>query len=174
MWLDTACAVGHPTVISALRSYLPDLTLQDGELRNALMVAILWGHQDKAMLLLEYYSLNLPLLLSQKDAEGLMVNDYCERYSAVRIKDRINELTHNNIPTRVIVFNTNARKRSPFEEKEVEIILKKNNDRIYMFVGEYICQKTDGIYEVPQNESKTIKKFKFLNIYIKDEFKKCL
>ena len=47
-----ACAVGHPTVISALRSYLPDLTLQDGELRNPLIVAILWGHQDKAMLLL--------------------------------------------------------------------------------------------------------------------------
>ena len=85
--LHVACAVGHPTVISALRSYLPDLTLQDGELRNPLMVAILWGHQDKAMLLLEYYSLNLPLLLSQKDAKGLMVNDYCERYSAVRIRD---------------------------------------------------------------------------------------
>lgn len=103
-------------MISALHSYLPDLTLQDGELRNPLMVAILWGHQDKAMLLLEYYSLNLPLLLSQKDAEGLIVNDYCERYSTFRIRDRINELTHNNIPTRVMVFNTNAQKRSPLEE----------------------------------------------------------
>ena len=105
-------------MISALRSYLLDLTLQDGKLRNPLMVAILWGHQDKAMLLLEYYSLNLPLLLSQKDAEGLISNDYCERYSAVWIRDRINELTHNNFPTRVIVFNTNARKRSPFEEEK--------------------------------------------------------
>ncbi len=33
--LHVACAVGHPTVISALRPYLPDLTLQDGELRNS-------------------------------------------------------------------------------------------------------------------------------------------
>jgi len=41
-------------------------------------------------------------------------------------------------------------------------------------ICEYICQKTDGIYEVPQNESKLIKNFNFLNIYIKDEFKKCL
>lgn len=61
-------------VISALRPYLPDITRQDGDLWNPLMIAIYLGHPDKSMFLLEWYSLNLPLLPLQKDAKGLTVN----------------------------------------------------------------------------------------------------
>ena len=41
--LHVACEVGHPTVISALRPYFPDLTLQDREFRNPLIVTIFLG-----------------------------------------------------------------------------------------------------------------------------------
>ena len=68
------------------------------------------------MLLLEWYNLNLPLLLSQKDDEGLAVHDYCERFSATQVKDRLAELTYNCFPTRVIVFNPNSREKSPLKK----------------------------------------------------------
>jgi ankyrin repeat protein len=115
--LNIACAEGHPMALSALRSYNPDLSIQDNSGRNALMIALSACSPYKAMLLLEWQSFDLPLFLQQQDSEGMTVHNYCDRFFASRVKDRIKELTTGSFPTRVIVFNYNHRNRPSYNEK---------------------------------------------------------
>ena len=84
-----ACAEGHPMALSALRSYNPDLSVQNNSGRNALMIALSACSPYKAMLLLEWQAFDLPLLLQQQDSEGMTVHNYCERFFVSRVKDRI-------------------------------------------------------------------------------------
>lgn len=115
--LHIACAIGHPMVLSALRPYNPDVTIQDNSGRNALIIALSANNPYKAMLLLEWHSLNLSLLLQQQDAEGITIYNYCERFSVIRVKNRIKELTNDYFPTRVIVFTHNHRDRPPYDKQ---------------------------------------------------------
>ena len=108
--------IGHPMVLSALRSYNPDVSIQDASGRNALMIALAANNPYKAMLLLEWQSLDLPLLLKQRDAEGLTVYNYCDRFFATRVQDRIRELTTDSFITRMIVFKYNHQIR-PHKER---------------------------------------------------------
>jgi ankyrin repeat protein len=114
--LHIACAEGHPLALSALRSYSPDLSIQDINGRNALMIAIAASNPYKAMLLLEWQSFDLPLLLQQQDSDGRTVHNYCDLFFAPRVEDRIRELTIDSFPTRVIVFNYNHRTGKPSED----------------------------------------------------------
>jgi ankyrin repeat protein len=87
--LHFACAEGHPMALSALRSYNPDLSVQDNSGRNALMIALSACSPYKATLLLEWQAFDLPLLLQQQDSEGMTLQNYCGRFFASRVKDRI-------------------------------------------------------------------------------------
>jgi hypothetical protein len=90
--------------------------MQDIRGRNALMIALAASSPYKAMLLLEWKSFNLPLLLQQQDSDGRTVHNYCDLFFAPRVEDRIRELTVDSFPTRVIVFNYNHRTGQPSEE----------------------------------------------------------
>ena len=80
------------------------------------MIALAANNPYKAMLLLEWQSLDLPLLLKQRDAEGLTVYNYCDRFFATRVQNRIRELTTDSFITRMIVFKYNHQIR-PHKER---------------------------------------------------------
>ena len=80
------------------------------------MIALSACSPYKAMLLLERQSFDLPLLLQQQDSEGMTVHNYCDRFFASRVEDRITELTIDSFPKRVIVFNYNRRTGIPSDD----------------------------------------------------------
>ena len=103
-----ACAVGHSLTILNLCIAKPDVTIQDDDVRNALMVAVMYGHPDIALMILDWSYLDFPVLFEQRDSENLTLANYCEKFSAVTVKARMEEIRNEFPPPRFVTFHSNS------------------------------------------------------------------
>jgi ankyrin repeat protein len=106
--LHIACAVGHSLTILNLCIAKPDVTIQDDDVRNALMIAVMYGHPDIALMILDWPFLDFPVLFEQRDSENLTLADYCDKFSAVGVKARMEKIRNQSPPPRDITFHSNS------------------------------------------------------------------
>jgi hypothetical protein len=99
---------GHSLTILNLCIAKPDVTIQHDDVRNALMIAVMYGHPDIALMILDWPFLDFPVLFEQRDSENLTLADYCDKFSAVGVKARMEAIISGSLPTRVAIFNYNS------------------------------------------------------------------
>ena len=117
--LHVACTVGDPSIIYEICKRGADISAQDRQLRTALMIAIMSGHQRAALVLLNWEFAATTEILLKKDVNGKTAEEYCDTFNARDVKARIlivkHQLTHPCpiYPPRTIFFTPTAKSPIP-------------------------------------------------------------